>query len=203
MLYTPRQCAYTLSVFFEFLCCYGDHVTSSMLPWRPHCICFCLLLSWPALQQCCDNSAGWVGGWCFPNAVTWATASWHLCELCHLVPKPRPLMRRKWFCGYWALLLASCWGLPVFTLRLCPPHMICVPRPLFLLCKCTLFKNIDIDLTYVTSCQDNFMSWHNDIWYIVAALVPRPLFFVALPLPCIIWRIKMGEAWEGGYSFWL
>ena len=35
----------------------------------------------------------------------------------------------------------------------------------------TVFKNIDMDLAYVISCQGYFMSWHNDIRYIVAALV--------------------------------
>ena len=32
-------------------------------------------------------------------------------------------------------------------------------------------KNVDMDLVYVVSCQDYFMSWHTDIWYIVAALL--------------------------------
>ena len=32
-------------------------------------------------------------------------------------------------------------------------------------------KNIDVDLAYVISCQDDFMSWHNDIRYIMAALL--------------------------------
>ena len=32
-------------------------------------------------------------------------------------------------------------------------------------------KNVDMDLVYVVSCQDYFMSWHTDIRYIVAALL--------------------------------
>ena len=35
-----------------------------------------------------------------------------------------------------------------------------------------------MDLVYVISCRDYFMSWHNDIRYIVAALLRRPVLNV-------------------------
>ena len=40
----------------------------------------------------------------------------------------------------------------------------------------TVIKNINIDLAYVISCPDYFMSWHNDIRYIVTALLSSTWF---------------------------
>ena len=59
------------------------------------------------------------------------------------------------------------------------------------------FKGIDIDLAYVISCQAYFMSLHDDIRYIVAALVKT---LVGKPVPGSVLTIKYASYLSGLYD---